>query len=143
MKYGIRILGLLIGIYVLVCLAMFANQESLIFLPEKLPADFKFQHRGNFTELDIPVDDDSHINGLLFKTANPRGLIFYLHGNAGSLKNWGNVAETYNLMGYDVFIMDYRGFGKSGGNIGSEQQFFSDVQIAYNHMKAQYQERTS
>src|SRR5690606_5129222 len=112
-----------------------------IFFPEKLKANHQFEHFEQFTELQIPVDDDVELNGLLFKTLYSKGLIFYLHGNAGSVQNWGHVAETYNDLGYDTFVLDYRGYGKSEGKITSEDQIFSDVQIAYNHLKKLYQEK--
>ena len=36
--------------------------------------------------------------------------------------------------------MDYRGFGKSGGSIRSQKQLITDVQIAYDSLKARYEE---
>ena len=43
-------------------------------------------------------------------------------------------------MGYDICIIDYRGFGKSGGCIENEAQFFHDVQQVYDIMKSRYDE---
>jgi pimeloyl-ACP methyl ester carboxylesterase len=67
-------------------------------------------------------------------------LIFYLHGNAGSLASWGEVAKTYTDLNYDVFMLDYRGYGKSEGSITSPSQLFNDVQIAYDELKNDYPE---
>ena len=69
-----------------------------------------------------------------------KGLIFYLHGNAGSLSSWGKVAKTYTRLHFDVFMLDYRGFGKSEGSISSQSQIFKDVQIAYDAMLKLYSE---
>ncbi len=76
----------------------------------------------------------------LFKADTTKGLIFYLHGNAGMLDTWGQIANVYTSNGYDIFILDYRGFGKSEGAISSEEQFFSDVQTAYDSLKNYYPE---
>ena len=38
------------------------------------------------------------------------------------------------------FMLDYRGYGKSEGSIKSQQQFFDDVQLAYDEMKKKYNE---
>ena len=65
---------------------------------------------------------------------------FYLHGNAGALDSWGEAAKTYTDMHYDVFMLDYRGYGKSQGNINSQQQFFEDMQLAYDFVKKRYPE---
>jgi pimeloyl-ACP methyl ester carboxylesterase len=67
-------------------------------------------------------------------------LIFYLHGNAGSLNTWGEVAKRYTELKYDVFMLDYRGYGKSEGSIHSQKQFHEDIQMAYDEMKKTYKE---
>jgi pimeloyl-ACP methyl ester carboxylesterase len=64
----------------------------------------------------------------------------YLHGNAGALDSWGDIAGFYTNLGYDIIIPDYRGFGKSTGKINSMQQFFDDVQRVYNQLKQNYSE---
>lgn len=74
------------------------------------------------------------------KPQNSKGLIFYLHGNSGSIAGWGNIAKFYNELGFDVLIPDYRGFGKSEGKIISQEQLFEDNQIFYNFAKSIYPE---
>lgn len=86
------------------------------------------------------MPDGKLINGLLFKAKSSKGLIFYLHGNAGSLKTWGNVAESYTSRNYDIFIPDYRGFGKSEGYIQSQEQLIDDCQVLYNDIRREYNE---
>ncbi len=63
-----------------------------------------------------------------------------MHGNAGSIDSWGDVASIYTVLHYDVFMVDYRGYGKSNGVISSEGQVFSDMQAAYDTLKARYTE---
>ncbi len=80
------------------------------------------------------------MNGLLFESNSSKGLTFYFPGNAGSLQSWGEVAKTYTELNYDVFILDYRGSGKSEGSINSQEQLFRDSQNAYDKMKERYNE---
>ena len=80
------------------------------------------------------------LNALLFEADSTKGVIFYLHGNAGSLESWGSVAKYYTELNYDVFILDYRGFGKSEGRISGEEQLHEDIQIIYNKIKETYKE---
>ncbi|HEX8561778.1 MAG TPA: alpha/beta fold hydrolase [Flavobacterium sp.] len=142
MKKILRVLLILTSIYVLVCLLLFAFQEKLIFFPEKLEKDYTFEFGRPYKIVPVQTQDDVILNGILFPAKkNAKGLIFYLHGNAGSLRTWGNVAEAYNYFGYDVYILDYRGYGKSGGTIESQTQLFSDVQAAYDKMKLSYDEK--
>lgn len=80
------------------------------------------------------------LNAILFKAKHSKGVIFYLHGNAGSIHSWGDVAEIYTALDYDVFMLDYRGYGKSEGEIDSEPQLYQDTQLAYDKLKSMYDE---
>jgi pimeloyl-ACP methyl ester carboxylesterase len=115
-------------------------QEKLIFFPQKLDKNYRFTFLQSFEEVSIQTKDHETLHGLLFKTENAKGLIFYLHGNAGSLADWGEVASVYTNLKYDVFLLDYRGYGKSSGSIQSEGQLLSDVQTAYSEMLKTYEE---
>jgi alpha-beta hydrolase superfamily lysophospholipase len=126
--------------YTLLCIALYFLQEKLIFLPEKLEKDLKYSFAIPFDERTIQTTDGKLLNGLLFKADSSKGLIFYLHGNAGSLERWGAVAGRYTKLNYDVFMLDYRGYGKSEGSIQNQQQLFEDIQTAYNEVKKEYNE---
>jgi uncharacterized protein len=123
--------------YVLVCSALYFRQESLLFRPEKLAADFRFEFPHKFSEVNLPVPGAT-LNGLHFTTPNAKGAVLYFHGNSGSLKRWGDVAESFLSRGYDLFILDYRGYGKSSGSIASEQQLIEDGEQAYGYLSQHY-----
>jgi alpha-beta hydrolase superfamily lysophospholipase len=130
-----------VGLYITAVGLLYFIQERLIFFPEKLDKDHRFAFKQEFEELSLPMKDGIRLNGLLFKADSAKGLIFYLHGNAGSLASWGEIAKTYTDFGYDLFILDYRGFGKSEGVIGSEEELHDDVRTAYNYFKTRYKEQ--
>ena len=136
----ISTLKVLAGIYVFVCGLLYFFQEKLIFFPQKLDAVFRFDFDQPFEEKNIEMADGKKLNGLLFKAEHSKGLIFYLHGNAGSLASWGYVASVYTDLNYDVFILDYRGYGKSEGTINGQVQLFEDIQIVYDELKKNYAE---
>jgi uncharacterized protein len=126
------------AIYLLYVSYVYCNQAEMIFMANKLPKDYKFEFDQDFEELNIPSFDNKQLNGLLFKTPNPKGLVFYLHGNAGSLDAWGSIAKNYTDLGYDIFILDYRGFGKSEGEIEDQDQVYKDLTFAYNKLIKKY-----
>ena len=136
----LKIIVAFVGVYMLVCFLVFFLQEKLIFFPQKLDKHFKFNFEQNFEEIYFPAKDKTLLHGILFKSGNSNGLIFYLHGNAGSVNSWGEVATTYTDLGYDVFMLDYRGFGKSEGSITGQEQIFQDIQIVYEAIKKRYSE---
>lgn len=140
MKLLLKALKITLIGYLIICLLLFIFQEKLIFFPPKLEKNYKFSFGQKFEELNIVTKDQKLLNGLLFKADSSKGLIFYLHGNAGSLDSWGQVAKTYTDLHYDVFMLDYRGYGKSEGSINGQGQFFEDIQIAYDLLKKSYSE---
>ena len=127
--------------YLLLCVLLYFIQEKLIFFPQKLPVNYTFQFNQNFEEKNFTTADNKQLNGLLFKADNSKGLIFYLHGNAGCLQSWGQIAKTYTDLHYDLFMLDYRGYGKSEGSISNEKQFYDDVQLVYDSLKKIYAEK--
>lgn len=139
-KKFFNFIKIILILYLVFCCLLYQFQEKMIFFPEKLESNYSFNFETNFEEIEVVTEDNLKLNSLLFKAKNSKGLIFYLHGNAGSLKSWGGVSKTYTELGYDLFILDYRGFGKSEGDIDSQEQLFSDVQMAYNLMLESYSE---
>lgn len=140
MKILLVLLGVGFVLYAAVCCLLYFKQESLLFFPQKLPPTYRFTFPNRFEERWITAADGTRLHGLLFTSQASKGLVFYLHGNAGSLADWGDVAAVYTQLGYDVFMLDYRGYGKSGGTISSEKQLFSDVEAAYKALTTQYSE---
>lgn len=132
---------IIVTLYILLCGFFYFYQDRIIiFRPQKLDKNFVFRFKEDFEEINIKMADGNLLNGLLFKSDSTKGLIFYLHGNAGTLESWGNLAGYYTAMYYDVFMLDYRGFGKSEGSIESQNQLFDDVRIVYDEMKKRYDE---
>lgn len=117
------------------------SQEKFFFNPEKLQKDFRFDFTMGFKELNIKAADGAILNGIIFKADTSEGLVFYLHGNGGCLKNFEEIAKIYTDLKYDLFVLDYRGYGKSDGSIESQVQLFNDIQIAYDTLKSRYDEK--
>ncbi|WP_338763507.1 alpha/beta fold hydrolase [Bernardetia sp. ABR2-2B] len=113
-----------------------------MFFPQKLEQSYTFNFEKRYEEVIIPTNDHINLHGVLFHSKNvetsisePKKLAFYLHGNVGAVSSWESIADVYTNLGYDLFILDYRGYGKSEGNIYSQEQFFSDVQTAYDFVR--------
>lgn len=127
-------------IYILICVLLYFFQEKLIFAPQKLNRNHEYHFNADFQEMNLQTSDNELLNGVLFKTDSSKGLIFYLHGNGGSLDSWGEISKLYTDLHYDLFMLDYRGYGKSTGKISSQEQLFSDIQLAYDSFKQKYAE---
>ncbi|HOG41256.1 MAG TPA: alpha/beta fold hydrolase [Bacteroidales bacterium] len=134
------IVAVIIAIPIIFLGLLYFYQEKLFFHPVKLGANYAFEFDQKFEEIYIQSDDGTILNGILFQSDTTKGVVFYLHGNAGSIRSCGKVAQTYTNLNYDIFVLDYRGFGKSEGKIKSEEQLYSDSQIAYDELKKRYDE---
>lgn len=131
-------LTLTLGIgYVLICLLLYFFQESLIFHPRALPATYRFEEG---LEEVLTTPDGTDLSLLSFTHPNAEGAILYLHGNRGS--NRRSLYQTRELTrtDHDLYLFDYRGYGKSGGEIESEQQLLADAQLVYDSLAARYGE---
>lgn len=68
------------------------------------------------------------------QAGRPRNGVFLIcHGNRGSIANREDTALYYLDMDLDVFLFDYRGFGKSTGKT-SEDGTYTDVDAAWEHL---------
>ncbi|MCF8246289.1 MAG: lysophospholipase [Saprospiraceae bacterium] len=137
MKWLKGIVIVLFSLYALVCGGLYFAQERLIFHPDKLNEDYAFREG---EEVELPVAKGISLNCLWMKEPASRGVILYLHGNKGSNRRCYHQAQSMAGNSYDIFMPDYRGFGKSDGEIDSEKQLFSDVQAAYDFLKKHYRE---
>ena len=120
--------------------ALFVFQDRLIFPAEPLPKNYQFTFDMPFTEINLPVDG-AVLNALHFKQKNSRGVIFFLHGNTGNLVDWVTDLEFYRRENYDLFIFDYRGYGKSTGKLTSQVQAVDDVKKAWDFIAPQYKDK--
>ncbi|WP_136667052.1 alpha/beta hydrolase [Flavobacterium sp. H122] len=131
-------IGLLASLYTLYFAFIYFNQADMVFIHSSLDKDYKFEFQTPFQEKTIKSFDGKKQHGLLFSAKEPKGIIFYLHGNAGNVSNWGNISAFYNSLDYDIFILDYRSFGKSEGQIDDEKQISKDVQIVFDKITQNY-----
>jgi pimeloyl-ACP methyl ester carboxylesterase len=140
LKTILIVVAICLVIYCTAISFLYFRQESLIFAGDKLPADYQFQFDQPFEEVNIDVDGAS-LNALHFQQENPRGLVFFLHGNAGNLVDWTENVDFYRRVNYDLFIFDYRGYGKSTGKITSQEQLLSDVRKAWDSVSHRYADK--
>lgn len=123
-------------IYLVVSILLYYLQDFLLFKPEKLPQDFQFAYERQQTkEYNLKTRDGAVINGLrFFPEGESKGVVLYLKGNSKSIKGWGKFAVDFTRHGYNVLMIDYRGFGKSTGK-RSQKAMKRDLQKVYNRLK--------
>ena len=138
-RAAIWLAAISIAAYLAVITLVYFRQESLIFHPVTLPADFRFSLPG-VEEKTVQVPGAT-LSALHLRLPNPNGMVFFLHGNSGNLQSWFTSVDFYRRTNFDLFILDYRGFGKSTGTIDSEAQLHADVRAAWDSVASQYADR--
>lgn len=129
----------IIVIVILSCFVIYMFQEKLIFLSEKLEKEYQFKFDVPFEEINLKTSDNETINGLYFTVENPKGAILFFHGNKGNLTRWGRIVQYFNQFKYNVFVIDYRGYGKSTGKY-NEDKMYQDALLSYNFLKQKFPE---
>lgn len=134
---GLVLLAAAVALYGAALAWLWLRQERLLFAPTVLPADHVLARAPDIHEvfLDVP---GARLSALHLRLPDPKGVVFFLHGNGGSLQDWFVNPAYYRRANYDLFMLDYRGYGKSTGRIESEEQLRADVRAAWAHMAPQY-----
>lgn len=122
--------------------ALYFNQEKIIFFPSTLPDNYSFDLTEPDSEMFINLKNGARINLLKLhpkKTSqsNSPGTIIYFHGNAGSLKGWTRTARQLSeKTGWNIWIMDYPGFGKSTGKLPKNETILNEMaSTIFDHFK--------
>lgn len=122
-----KVAGIVLLIYGIIAIGFYLLQDKIIFQPDRLPLDYSFTFSQCYREYFIPTSDGESLNVLLFNATQPsKGLLLYFHGNADNLQRWGEYAVDFTNLGYDVLMVEYRGFGKSTGT-PNEKNLYADA----------------
>lgn len=126
-----RLLRIIAITYVVAGIALYLFQEKFLFHPKKLPADHVFQFDVPFKELNLRVND-RNINIIQFTVPDSicRGVVLYFHGNRQNINRYARFADNFIRNGFEVWMMDYPGFGKSTGK-RTEQKLYDDALLKY------------
>ncbi len=135
-KFFKNLVFLFLFLYLSLLITMYFLQEKFMFFPKKMTQDFAYSFDIPFEEKFFQVKD-LRIHSLYFKTLDPKGLILYFHGNGCELSQCAlSAVELVKKTGWDVFIIDYPGYGKSEGDIKSQEQLELIARHALNEASA-------
>ncbi len=67
------------------------------------------------TDYDIAVDEDVRIGARFHMAGSGDPNILFFHGNGEIVSDYDSIGPMYNEQGLSFLIVDYRGYGRSGG----------------------------
>lgn len=134
--------------YSAVCLFLFAAQGKFIFFParaiETTPKDFQLGYQDVVLPIPIKTGAAETVHGwwipALERSVNRREsgkVLLYLHGNGLNVGANVEHANRFHRLGLSVFLIDYRGYGKSQGDFPSESRVYEDAQLAWDYLVKQ------
>lgn len=116
---------------------VYAQMDSKFYHPDKeiIPIDSI-----NYEDLFFYVDGDTIHSVIVHPTEPVKATIIYFHGNGGNISKWVKLFKPLIKEGYQVCMMDYRGYGKSIGlpthiNIAHDATIFMDSLITRDDIK--------
>jgi pimeloyl-ACP methyl ester carboxylesterase len=77
--------------------------------------------------------DGYRLNGWFFesRTRPSTATVIFFHGNSGNISNVGWLGQWFSERGFDALLVDYRGYGASEGEQGSEWDLYADGDAAF------------
>ena len=119
---------------------MYFQQPQMIFFPlrelSQTPADWGL----GYEDVTLDTADNVRLHGWYIPNPQSEQVLLFFHGNAGNISHRRDSIELFHRLGLNIFIIDYRGYGKSEGTISSQNQIFKDVQTVYENLKSRYNE---
>lgn len=124
-------------LYGIVGIAAYYLQERLIFQPTAAGRQVVYNFQGQpHTELNLAYDKETNLNIIEFQAVDrskdslAKGVVLYFHGNGGNVGRYGRHATDFTVTGYEVWMIDYPGYGKSTG-VCSEQKLYDYALVFY------------
>lgn len=126
-----RWLKIIVLLYSLIGITLFYLQERFLFHPEKFSNAYVYHFKIPFEEVNIPFNSTDTINMVKFFPADSvrRGVVLYYHGNKENIERYAKFANNFTKHGYEVWMEDYPGFGKSTGERTEKKLFEQAYQI--------------
>jgi alpha-beta hydrolase superfamily lysophospholipase len=127
-------------IYCLIGSILYYLQNKLMLHPVAVPADSTYHFTQPFIETNITVDAETKFNIIQFTVPDSvkKGVVLYFHGNRENIGRYALFASWFTRNGYEVWMPDYPGFGKSTGEL-TEQGLYEEALTVYKMARARYE----
>ncbi len=121
--------------YAVLAAVLFVFQPRFVYYPDTgrniigTPKD----HGLDYESVEIETQDGEILQGWYVPAPNAPATVLFFHGNAGNISTRMGYLLMFYRLGYNTFIIDYRGYGESSGT-PSEQGTYRDAQAAWRYL---------
>ena len=124
---------------VLFCVFVFIYARYIelrsIFFPMKQIEVTPKEEGLNYEDVYFKTEDGLSLNGWLVKYPQAKATILFFHGNAGNISHRLEKLAIFHQLGLNVFLVDYRGYGRSQGR-PSEEGLYKDARAAFDYLSS-------
>ena len=125
----------LIAIAVIMMAGAMGLADRFIYFPMRHPEGYWSELASSGAgERWVQTADGVRINAWWFPKPDARIATLFLHGNAGNVTHRLGHAQAVRDAGSAFYVVDYRGYGKSGGKPG-EPGLYADAGAAYDDLR--------
>ncbi len=121
--------------YVCLAMLMFMFQERLAYYPQtgREIQSTPREHNMDYEQLVITTPDGEKLDAWFVPSPQEKGVVLFLHGNAGNISHRMDSIAMFHRLGYAVLIFDYRGYGRSSGK-PSEAGLYLDAETIWAYL---------
>jgi len=126
-----RLVKIIAIVYCTAGIVLYYLQEKLMFHPVRLPRAYQFKFNTSFQEMNIPLNIKDNLNVLRFFTPGltSKGVVLYFHGNRDNVNRYARYAADFTRRGYEIWIPDYPGYGKTTGSFTEENLYMQATEV--------------
>ena len=88
-----------------------------------------------YDEIWFDAADEIPVHGWSIPGQTDMPLVLFFHGNAANISHFLDRLQYLHKLGFSTFIFDYRGFGKSHGQVIREEDLYIDARSAINYLR--------
>ena len=129
----LNVVLLAVTVYLGLCAGLYLFQSTLIYFPSKSHYATPKAAGLEYEDVWLTTADGVRIHGWFVFHPEPRGTLLFFHGNAGNIGDRIESLQIFNRLGLNSLIIDYHGYGLSGGSAG-EQETRLDAKAAWDHL---------
>lgn len=131
LKSGRRVLITLAIVYLVLCIAVFALQRKLLYIPTKIPADVIVRVAADHGFIPWTNSTGQIIGWKISARGTVAGSVLVVHGNAGCAVGRDYLAQPiHDITNVDVYVLEYPGYGARAGS-PSKRSFDAAAEDAF------------
>lgn len=111
-------------------------EHAVSFQPVRYDAKQGWKQPTEATDVWLTTSDGLKLHGWFFMTNSAPAIatVIFFHGNGGNISNVGWVGQRLSSRGLNVLLLEYRGYGRSEGDVNGEQGLYADADAGYQYI---------